>query len=158
LTLTTFGVPEVAPAANGYGYSLSRAYYTTDGEPAAAPIAAGAQLLVVLTIQPFEEVGARLMLEDPLPAGLEIDNPNLIAAGQLPALDWLEPAPVDHAEFLSDRFRAALTVRGTEPVQLAYKVRAVSPGDYHHPAAMVHDMYRPEYRAITDTGRWQVTE
>ena len=110
----------------------------------------------MLTITPFEETGARLMLDDPLPAGLEIDNPNLIQAGQIRGLDWLRPAATEHAEFLADRFRAALEVRGTDPVRLAYKVRAVSPGDYHHPAAMVHDMYRPDYRAVTDTGRWVV--
>ncbi len=156
ITLTTFGVPEIAPPAGGYGYALTRDYYTPDGEPVGSPVEAGDQLVVVLTITPFEETGARLMLEDPLPAGLEVDNPNLIQSGQIRALEWLKPAPTEHAEFLSDRFRAALEVRGTDPVRVAYKVRAVSPGDYHHPAAMVLDMYRPEYRAITDTGRWQV--
>jgi hypothetical protein len=29
----------------------------------------------------------------------------------------------------------------------------VSPGSFHHPAAMVEDMYRPHYRAVSDTGR-----
>jgi uncharacterized protein YfaS (alpha-2-macroglobulin family) len=46
---------------------------------------------------------------------------------------------------------------GAEPFQLAYIVRAVSPGTYHHPAALVTDMYRPEYRAITATTRLTVT-
>ena len=37
-------------------------------------------------------------------------------------------------------------------LQLAYIVRAVSPGTFHHPAALVEDMYRPEYRANTASG------
>ena len=47
--------------------------------------------------------------------------------------------------------------RKAEPFQLAYMVRAVTPGVYHHPAATVQDMYRPEYRANTDTGDVTVT-
>jgi uncharacterized protein YfaS (alpha-2-macroglobulin family) len=156
VTLTTFGVPETPPPAGGYGYALSRAYFEADGTPLAGPVVAGDQLVAVLTVTPFEETGARLMLEDPLPAGLEIENPNLVQSGQIRGFDWLEPAPVQHAEFRTDRFRVALDVRGTEPVQVAYRLRAVSPGSFHHPAAMVHDMYRPEYRAVTETRRWTV--
>jgi uncharacterized protein YfaS (alpha-2-macroglobulin family) len=39
---------------------------------------------------------------------------------------------------------------------LAYVVRAVTPGSYHHPAAVVSDMYRPEYRANTGTGQVKI--
>jgi uncharacterized protein YfaS (alpha-2-macroglobulin family) len=35
-------------------------------------------------------------------------------------------------------------------------VRAVSPGAYAHPAALVEDMYRPERRARTAAGRVEV--
>ena len=31
-------------------------------------------------------------------------------------------------------------------------VRAVSPGTFHHPAASVEDMYRPDFRARSDAG------
>jgi uncharacterized protein YfaS (alpha-2-macroglobulin family) len=36
--------------------------------------------------------------------------------------------------------------------QFAYIVRAVSPGTFKHPAALIEDMYRPERRARTDSG------
>ena len=157
VTLSTFGVPQVAPPAGGYGYALRRQYFRPDGTPFDGNARSGDQLIVVLTVTPFEETGARLMIEDALPAGLEIDNPNLIRSGQVRELEWLRPAATQNAEFLTDRFRAALDVQGTDPVRVGYKVRAVTPGDYHHPAALVHDMYRPEYRAVTETGRWQVS-
>jgi uncharacterized protein YfaS (alpha-2-macroglobulin family) len=35
-------------------------------------------------------------------------------------------------------------------------VRATTPGRYSHPAATVEDMYRPQYRARTDTGTVRV--
>jgi len=114
--------------------------------------------VIVLEVTPFEDVGARLMIDDPLPAGLEIDNPNLLRAGDIRALDWFAPSATQHAEFRTERFLAAVDLRGRQTVQLAYIARAVSPGDFHHPAASVEDMYRPEYRAITETARAQVRE
>ncbi len=156
ITLTTFGVPEIAPEAGGLGYAITRRMFSPEGAEVSGPFTAGEQRIVVLSVTPFEEVGARLMVEDPLPAGLEIDNPNLLRSGAVRGLDWLDVAPTQSEEFLSDRFRAALDVRGTETVHLAYKLRAVTPGRYHHPAASVHDMYRPDFRAVTGTGRLDV--
>ncbi|SIS52966.1 hypothetical protein SAMN05421759_101233 [Roseivivax lentus] len=158
LTLTTVGVPEIAPPAGGYGYALTRDYYRLDGTPLAGPVAQGDRLVTVLTVRPAEETPARLILDDPLPAGFEIDNPSLLRAGDIAALDWLETAETETAEFRTDRFVAAIDWEGTAPFRLAYIVRAVSPGAFHHPAALVEDMYRPEYRAVTATGRMDVTE
>jgi hypothetical protein len=157
VTLTTFGVPQEAPEAGGYGYALSRRYFTMEGAPVSGPVASGTRLVAVLEVQAFEEIGARLMIDDPLPAGLEIDNPNLLDSASIAALDWINTVTPQTVEFRADRFLAAVDHQGTQPFQLAYVVRAVTPGDYHHPAALVTDMYRPEYRANTDTGRLTVT-
>ena len=159
ITLTTLGVPVVAPEAGGYGYAISRDYYDMDGNPVALDsVEAGTRLVAVLNIRPFEAGEARLIVNDPLPAGLEIDNPNLLRAGDIAALDWLDPASARHAEFRADRFIAAVDWRSDKPFRLAYIVRAVTPGSYHHPAALVEDMYRPQYRARSATGQMRVTE
>ncbi|MFW2542705.1 alpha-2-macroglobulin family protein [Primorskyibacter sp. 2E107] len=152
VTLTTLGVPMGETEAGGYGYALTRAYYTMEGDPLGDVIRTGDRMVAVLTVRPADDTRARLMVDDPLPAGFEIDNPALLRSGDLRALDWLEPAEADHAEFRSDRFLAAVTHAGTEPFRLAYILRAVSPGDFHHPAALVEDMYRPDYRATTASG------
>ena len=39
---------------------------------------------------------------------------------------------------------------------LAYVVRAVTPGSYALPPALVEDMYRPHLNARTDMGRIEV--
>ncbi|WP_113912145.1 alpha-2-macroglobulin family protein [Roseovarius dicentrarchi] len=159
ITLTTFGVPRVPGPADGYGYAIRRQYYDMDGAPASLDgVPSGTRLVAVLTVTPFEEAEARLIIDDPLPAGLEIDNPNLISSGDVSSLDWLETTYAEHSEFRSDRFIAAVTGSQSQPFNLAYIVRAVSPGQYHHPAATVEDMYRREYRANTDTGQMTVTE
>ncbi|MEO0371345.1 MAG: alpha-2-macroglobulin family protein, partial [Pseudomonadota bacterium] len=159
ITLTTLGVPEVAPDAGGTGYAITRRYYDMDGQEVTLDaVETGTRLVTVLTVTPFEGGEARLMINDPLPAGLEIDNPNILRGGDVRSLDWLDTAYPEHTEFRADRFLAAMDWRNDRPFDLAYIVRAVSPGAYHHPAASVEDMYRPAYRAITTTGQMRVTE
>lgn len=159
ITLTTFGVPAGETAASGYGYRIAREYYDMDGAPLSpAEVTIGTRMVAVLTVTPADDSGARLMVNDPLPAGFEIDNPNLLNAGDIAALDWLDPAFAEHAEFRSERFMAAVDWQSERPFTLAYIVRAVSPGSFHHPAALVEDMYRPEYRATTASGRVTVSD
>ena len=159
ITLTTIGVPSEPVAAGGYGYSIERAYYTMDGTLVeGGTVALGTRLVTVLTVTPFEKTGARLMINDALPAGLEIDNPNLLRSGDISQLKWLKPIQGEHSEFRADRFLTAVDWRSDKAFRLAYIVRAVAPGQYHHPAATVEDMYRPRYRARTDAGQLTVTE
>lgn len=161
LTVTAYGVPSEPEPAGGNGYAITRGYYTLDGQAVdvSAGVAAGTRLVTVLEVTPFGTGEARLMVNDPLPAGFEIDNPNLLTGGQIGALDWLElEGNVTHSEFRQDRFLTALDRYSADPFRLAYIVRAISPGTYHHPAASVEDMYRPDFRARSETGRMVVTE
>jgi uncharacterized protein YfaS (alpha-2-macroglobulin family) len=72
---------------------------------------------------------------------------------------WIQDAaePV-HSEFRDDRFTAAFD-RNAEsaPVfTVAYVVRAVSPGKYVLPQAIVEDMYRPDRFGRTATGTIEI--
>ena len=119
----------------------------------------GARLVAVIDVTTTETQGARLIVDDPLPAGFEIDNPHLLAGGDVSALDWLNLAEQPaHVEFRADRFIAALDLSASAPTQFqfAYVVRATSPGSFAHPAALVEDMYRPERRARTAQTRVEV--
>ena len=160
LTLTTYGVPSEPEPAGGTGYAITRSYYTLQGEPVALDgVKVGDRLVTVLEVTPFGRGEARLMVADPLPAGFEIDNPNLITGGAVEALDWLGlEAEVAHSEFRQDRFLTAIDRYSNQPFKLAYVVRAVSPGVFHHPAASVEDMYRPDLTGRTDTGRITISE
>jgi uncharacterized protein YfaS (alpha-2-macroglobulin family) len=152
-------VPDQPEPAQGNGYRIARSYYTLDGAPAElGAVPQDARLVAVVTVTPERDQEARLIVDDPLPAGFEIDNPNLLRSGDPGQLAWLQADDVATiAEFGAERFVAAVDWRGAEPFRLAYLVRAVSPGSFHHPAASVEDMYRPAYRARTDAGRVEVT-
>jgi uncharacterized protein YfaS (alpha-2-macroglobulin family) len=159
VTLTTLGVPTDPVTAGGNGYAITRTAYALDGQPAQWDGSkVGQRLLVVLEVIPYGRGEARLMVTDPLPAGYEIDNPNLMLAGAVPALDFLNlTTEATHSEFRQDRFVAAVDRTDNGSFRLAYIVRAVSPGVYHQPAASVEDMYRPDLTAHTDAGTVTVT-
>lgn len=160
LTLTRYGQAEGDTQAGGNGYSITRSYMTLDGLPAdPSEVTVGTRLVVVLHVLGFTDRTARLMVNDPLPAGFEIDNPNLLRAGDIGTLGDLDVTDfTDHSEFRQDRFLAAVTHSRGDLMRLAYIVRAVSPGSFHHPAASVEDMYRPAFRAQTASGHVVITE
>ena len=159
VTLTITGAPAEPEPAAGTGYRLERRHLTLEGVPTdPSSVPAGTRLVTLLEVTPLEDRRGRLILDDPLPAGFEIDNPNLLRGGDIAALEGLDLlATPDTAEFRADRFLAAVDWAGTERFRLGYIVRAVSPGSFHHPAASLEDMYRPTLRARTDAGRITVT-
>ena len=160
LVLTTWGVPAPPGPAGGNGYRIERTYYSAHGEPVEPErVAQNTRLVAVLTVESGEDRAGRLIVDDPLPGGFEIDNPRLLRSGAIDGLDWLTTLThVRTAEFRTDRFLAAVDHDGKGSFNLAYIVRAVSPGRFRHPAAVVEDMYRPELRAWTDTARVEVVE
>jgi alpha-2-macroglobulin len=160
ITLTTFGVPTIPEPKGGNGYAIDRQYFDMEGASVDLDqVSQGDRLVAVLTVTPFAQSAARLMVDDPLPAGFEIDNPNLIRGGDIGALDWLDlTTETRTTEFRQDRFLAAVDWQSDRDFRLGYIVRAVSPGSFHHPAASVEDMYRPAFRATSGAGRLTVTE
>src|SRR5690606_9821436 len=90
--------------------------------------------------------GGRIMVVDPIPAGFEIENPNLSASGDTTTFGWLSTDRADHTEARTDRYVAALTrdEGDSSEFTVAYSARAVSPGTFARPGATVEDMYRPE--------------
>ncbi|NEV61950.1 alpha-2-macroglobulin family protein [Thiorhodococcus minor] len=159
--MTLTGVPVSPEPAGGNGYRIQRAYYDLQGRRVAiGTVDQGTRLIAVLTVTASEKRQARLVVDDPLPAGFEIDNPNLIKAGDIKEIRWLGlESQAAHTEFRADRFVAAVdrSSGAAQRFQLAYRLRAVSPGVFAHPAATVEDMYRPRLRAWTDTGRVEVS-
>ena len=155
------GSPITPEPAAERGFKLERNYYTLEGEPSDPAKAKQNQRFVVVlkTTEPKPQYG-RIILADYLPAGFEIDNPKLVSSGETGTLSWIADAvqPV-HSEFRDDRFTAAFD-RNSEssPVfTVAYVVRAVSPGRYVLPQAIVEDMYRPDRFGRTATGAIEVT-
>lgn len=160
LVVTVSGNPFAPEPAAAQGYAIERAYYRLDGARVDGAVKQNERVVVVLKVTEREAKPARLLLVDRLPAGLEIDNPRLVASGALDGLPWLtqDVEPV-HADYRDDRFVAAFNRDGSEAATftVAYIARAVTPGRYVLPPAQVEDMYRPERFARTAYGGFEVS-
>ncbi|MEM8626539.1 MAG: alpha-2-macroglobulin family protein, partial [Pseudomonadota bacterium] len=153
------------------GYDISRRVFTLDGREVASTagddgllvreVAQNDRLVIVVDVT-TKVSGGRLMLVDHLPAGFEIENPRLLSGSDVSSLSWLRSAVrPEHTQFRDDRMVAAFNLNGSSvrgvkaagtKLSVAYMVRAVSPGRFMRPGAVIEDMYRPETHARTEPG------
>ena len=155
------GAPLTPEPAAEQGFKLERSYHTLDGETVdPSKVKQNQRFVVVLKMTEPQPQFGRVIVADYLPAGFEIDNPRLVSSGETGTLAWIADAeePVN-TEFRDDRFTAAFERKqDSSPVfTVAYVARAVSPGRYVLPQAMVEDMYRPDRFGRTATGAIEIT-
>ena len=155
------GAPLTPEPAVEQGFKIERSYHMLDGatvDPSKAK--QNQRFVVVLKMTEPQPQFGRIIIADYLPAGFEIDNPRLVSSGETGTLAWIADAqePVS-TEFRDDRFTAAFDRRqDSSPVfTVAYVARAVSPGRYVLPQAMVEDMYRPDRFGRTATVAIEIT-
>ncbi len=158
--LTTTGVPATPDPAGGNGFTIERNYYNFDGTAAdLAKLKQNDRVVVTIKVSQVNTWPSKIMVTDLLPSGLEIDNPGLVSSASLENFSWLAEPPVNaYLEFRDDRFAAALTRENGDngDVTYAYVVRAVTPGTFILPPALVEDMYRPYLNARTLSGVLEV--
>ena len=157
--ITTVATPVETPPAGGDGFTISRAYYTLDGEEVSVSEAKqNERYVVVLKAAETNNWASRVLITDLLPAGFEIDNPRIVNSADLSNFGWLGDTAIAHSEFRSDRFVAAINSNAGSGREytVAYIVRAVTPGVYAHPAPFVEDMYRPQFFARGAAGMMEV--
>jgi len=157
--ITVTGIPTTPPPASSEGFTIVRDYYTPTGEPIALEdVKQNDRFVVVLTVTPSTLGSGQYVVADPLPAGFEIENPNLLAGSGVADLSWLTVDTPAHFEARTDQYVAAFRFTASAAtVTTAYLVRAVTPGTFVLPGATVEDMYRPELRGNTDAGTIEVT-
>ncbi len=150
------------PAASS-GFTIERRVYTPDGkEVQFDKVKQNDRFVVVLKVSETQAKLGHIVVEDRLPAGFEIENPQLVKGSDLKAFAWLgDNTNPEHTAFRDDRFTAAfseINANDLKPASytMAYVMRAVVPGTYTHPGAYVEDMYRPERFARTAPGKIEI--
>jgi uncharacterized protein YfaS (alpha-2-macroglobulin family) len=154
------GSPEKPQPPVADGFTLTRRFYTLDGQEVQIDkVKQTDMLVVVLEGSTDTYVEHQALVVDLLPAGFEVENARLADAQSVSQLTWLaELTPTVYTEFLDDRFIAAIDLGySRRDFRVGYLVRAVTPGVYSLPAAEVEDMYQPQYRARTAMGKVTVT-
>lgn len=148
------GVPKSNQPAVANGLTVTRTFYTLDGEEAdLSAVTQNDLLMAVVEVANTSGGEGDILVIDLLPAGFEIENSRLAHARTTEGMSWLpELTDPDHMEFRDDRFIAAFTLAKDGGATTAYLVRAVTPGTFGLPAVLAEDMYRPEFNAREEVG------
>ena len=169
-TVTVAGLPVAAPRPGGAGLHLEKQFIGLDGaavDPSA--LKQGQQVIVRLSGRADDQKPMLTVVDDALPAGLEIESvPRPVDAQGAPPDDTGAKSAPGRFAFLGkltqpsvqekrdDRYVAAFRLEGGKPFVLAYVARAVTAGDFFLPGAEARNMYRPGVNAHTAANRLKV--
>jgi uncharacterized protein YfaS (alpha-2-macroglobulin family) len=132
------------------GFSIQKEYYNSKGEIVDLNnIKAGDEVIVFITGKIEDSSIEHPIVIDLLPAGLEIENPNITGYSRVAHLGWgVKLTDTEHEEYRDDRYIAALEPYSNGDFAVAYSTRAVTKGKFNLPLAFINDMYKPKFRAF----------
>ncbi len=148
--LSLTGNPIKSPPPRSHPIALERSLHNADGTPIGnRTLKVGETVLVRIKASANTPIGNGLVV-DKIPAGLEIENTNIVQGEQMDVVKvgGIDPAAamsdsrIKHVEFRDDRFVAAARLDGNG-INLFYRARVVTPGKFVVPALYAEDMYRP---------------
>jgi uncharacterized protein YfaS (alpha-2-macroglobulin family) len=154
------GVPAQPPADASNGITLRRRYLDEKGQPLHDDaVHSGDLVKVELTIDATSEL-QNIVIEDLLPAGLEIENPRLVTQAPAAALAKASKDSNEDATFQPHRVDMRddrLILMGDLPagrtLTYTYAARAVAPGTFVVPPVRAECMYDIGTSAICGGGR-----
>ena len=159
-SLAVYGSPTTAPSATSQGFTLTKRIASRDGKPVdLSAVRQNDRLVIVVTGKASADRLHPAVLADLLPAGFEIEailNPEDGATeGTSGPYKWIGPISwTKVSEARDDRFVAAIDLYNNKDVfTVAYLVRAVTPGEFVFPGAVIEDMYRPGVFARTEVAK-----
>ena len=149
------GVSSVPEPECADGIAVRRDFLDRAGNPVdVSELRQGDLAVVRVTVDAKGRRLDQLVVEDLLPAGWEIENPNLATAQQF---EWLRNRQECD---LNREARDDRMLIFTGPIEGAatfhYAVRAVTPGTYALPPVTVSGMYEPEIRGVGAGGQVRV--
>ncbi|MFC1543780.1 MG2 domain-containing protein [Gemmatimonadota bacterium] len=139
-----------------HGLVIRRRYLNSEGAALRADSLSHGQMVVVEVIMraPNQAV-QNVVINDMLPAGLEVENPRLASRAPLPWMpdDAVEP---DYLDIRDDRLLIFLNLpRGTER-KFYYAARAVTEGTFVRPPILAECMYDLSLRSVASSGEVRV--
>ena len=153
--VTVTGTPVAAPPPQQNGIQLTKRLVSFTGGPVdLASLHQGDRVIVVVSGRSAQARSMALVVDDPLPAGFEIETVLGADDAQNGPFKFLgELSNPSAQESRDDRYVAAMALAGKGSFSFAYVARAVTPGDFLLPGAQARDMYHPALNARTAVGR-----
>ena len=170
-TVMVTGSPLKAPLPKSKGYNLTKTVYTMEGRVAdLTSVEQGTKFIVKVKFSSQNRVRRQTVLADLLPAGMEIEK-ILTPEDARRRCRWCaeednedqgpfaflgELSDFQTKEMRDDRMVAALETYRTDTYTIAYIVRAVTPGDFVWPGAVVENMYKPQEQSVSKATRVRI--
>ena len=157
-SVRTRGIPSAAAyAPQAAGIEVSRHYLTRDGQPVTDSVPQGALVVVKFAVRATAGPVANVVLENLLPAGLEVENPRLSTTERLPWMEADDKASAAALDLRDDRVLLFADLPDNRWHAYYALLRAVTPGVFTLPPAQAEAMYAPELRGSGPLGRFTVT-
>jgi uncharacterized protein YfaS (alpha-2-macroglobulin family) len=151
------GNPSRMPPARRDVFDLKREWYTADGKPLGSRALKVGETLIVRVNAKTHGRYANGMIVDYVPAGVEIENANIVQGEQsavtvanIDMRQAMQDARIKHVEFREDRFVVA--ARLDQEMNFFYRVRVVTPGRFVVPPTYAEDMYQPQIYGLAGGG------
>ena len=151
------GVPIAPPKDAEHGLKIHRKYLSLEGKELNGTVRTGDLMRVELTIEgPPNQ--PNLVIEDLLPAGLEVENPHLETAAKLEddVSNQLPTFGNGRADMLDDRVVVCGRMPGVWKARCSYLARAITPGSYTVPPVRCEAMYDQNTNALSGSGKLTV--
>jgi len=158
-TQTLVAHPESPPKEMSHGLNIQREWFATDGNPITNFAFKTGDLVIVRLQVSANQRTPDALVEELLPAGFELENPHLASSTPLDFFfiqgkslkGYLSryQSQVKNQQYLDDRYVSAIDLYPHGSVDLIYLMRATTPGLYQVPSSYVEDMYRPEFRSLS---------
>ena len=155
-TVRVRGTPtESTFRASADGIRLARTFMDRNGTPLVANDIKQGQIVVIRTeVESTNGPMENVVVQVPLPGGLEVENPRLSTTESLP---WIQSfATPQHADIRDDRVLFFIDL-GHGKFAFYTVARAITPGEFRLPPAQAEAMYAPAFRATESLAKFRIT-
>ena len=158
--VTIEGTPQAPEPAEAKGFTIERRFLTLAGDEVdPAELKQNDRIVVAISGTASDKEDHDAVVVNLLPAGWEIESIVKPSTDENSDFAWLKVTTVRMREARDDRFVAAVSfgkesryVQQDNSFQVAFVVRATTPGSYALPATAIEDMYHPVLHARTAMG------
>jgi len=137
------------------GLTVRRTYLDANGQPINLEQFRHGELYVTrIEIEAPNQRVENVIIDDMLPAGLEIENPRLSSRTRGAAVSWL-PKEFDQSDYMDIRDDRMLLFTNLElktKKRFYYSVRAVTEGTFTLPPVSAECMYDPALKSVSSSG------
>ncbi len=145
-TVLSYGLPKEAPKSMDNGVTVKREYFDLNNQPVTTFIQ-GDLYQCKISLTSSMKYRKNMVIEDLLPAGLEIENSAFATRDKSSLKEQLKGVYLNYKEVRDDRMVYFFDIL-EEKATMIYPVRAVTYGRFSVPECSIESMYSPEVKAI----------